>query len=344
VFFRLFKSNHPLVFLYLLLYALLIKGSFFLLPHTYDYDVPGILASPLFNWLSSLGSDWQIVIHLFSILMVYTQAIAFNQFLIVDRIIQVQNYIPALLFLTLSSLHPEVLTLNPANLAYILVIPVFYYVFQLPYIQEVAVEMMFYAGLFIGLVSLLYFPSAYLIFPLLLAIAWLRGIYLREFLTPLIGFLMPYIIGGVAMYVMGNLPQYWSMLEGVLPKFSGFFVPKADQLVIGSIVGILTLVGFIRAYSSARENIIFYRKLLGVISLFIITGLAYFLFINKSQWLFGYLLLMPVSLFISNLYDSEKTGTLLRWLFWLMVLLALFFQWQYYLEIQGLTVAEWLEG
>lgn len=344
MFFRLFKSNHPLVFLYLLLYALLIKGSFFFLPHTYDYDVPGILASPLFNWLSSLGSEWQIVIHLFSILMVYTQAIAFNQFLIVDRIIQVQNYIPALLFLTLSSLHPEVLTLNPSNLAYIFVIPVFYYVFQLPYIQDVAVEMMFYAGLFIGLVSLLYFPTSYLIFPLILAIAWLRGMYLREFITPLIGFLMPYFIGGVAMYVMGSLPHYWSMLQGVLPKFSGLFDPKADQLVIGFLVALLTILGFIRAYSSARGNILFYRKLLRVISLFIITGLAYFLFTEKSQWLFGYLLLMPVSLFISNLYDSEKTSTLLRWLFWLMVLLALFFQWQYYLEIQGLTVTEWLKG
>lgn len=344
MFFRLFKSNHPLVFLYLLLYALLIKGSFFFLPHTYDYDVPGILANPLFKWLSSLEAGWQMVIHAFSILMVYSQAIAFNQFLIVDRIIQVQNYIPALLFLTLSSLHPEVLTLNPANLAYIFVIPVFYYVFQLPYIQDVAVEMMFYAGLSIGLVSLLYFPSSYLIFPLLIALAWLRGIYIREFITPLIGFLMPYFVGGVAMYVMGSLPEYWSMLAEVLPAFTGVFVPKADQLTIGFLVALLTFLGFIRAYRSARENILLYRKLLRVLSVFLITGLAYFLFIEEGPWLFGYLLLLPVSIFVSNLYDVEKTSVVLRWLFWLLVLLALFFQWQYYLETQGLTLKEWLGG
>lgn len=344
MFFRLFNTNHPLVFVYLFVYALLIKGSFFLLPNSYDYGVPGILADPLFSWLSSLGSNWQFVIHLLSVLMVYTQAIAFNQFLILDRIIQVQNYIPALLFLTLSSLQPEIISLNPVNLAYLFIIPVFYYVFQLPYVQDTAVEMVFYAGLFTGLVSLLYFPSVYLLIPLLIAIAWLRGLHFREFLMPIIGFLMPYFIGGVAMFVKDDLPSYWMMLEGLLPGFKGLNALKTNQAIIAGVVLLLTLLGFIKSYQSARQNILLYRKLLGVLLLFLVTGLGYFLFVNEGKLLFGYLLLLPVSLFVSNLYDMEKPNALLRWLFWLLVLMCCFFQWQYYLDVHGMSVAEWLES
>ncbi len=342
MFFRLFNTNHPIVFLYLFIYALLIKGSFFFLPNLYDYEAPGILADPLFNWLSTLGDGWQIAIHLFSVLMVYTQAIAFNQFMIVDRIIQVQNYIPALLFLTLSSLQPEIISLNPANIAYLFLIPVFYYVFQLPYVQDVAVEMVFYAGLFIGLVSLLYFPSTYLVIPLLVAIAWLRGVHFREFLMPVIGFIMPYFIGGVAMFVQGELPQYGQILQSFLPAFKGLTALQPGRMIIAGIVLVITMIGFFRAYFSANQNIFLYRRLLSVLLLFLLTGLGYFLLVNQGQLLFGYLLLLPVSLFISSLYDVERPNALLRWLFWLLVLLAAFSQWQYYLQAQGMTVAEWL--
>lgn len=344
MFFRLFNTNHPLVFIYLFIYALIIKGGFFFLPNVYDYDLKGLLADPLFQWLATLSNSWQGFIHLFSILMVYTQAIAFNQFLIIDRIIQVQNYIPALIFLTLSSLQPELISLNPTNLGYLFIIPVFYYIFQLPYIQYLAVEMVFYAGLFIGLVSLLYFPSFYLLGPFLIAIGWIRGFHLREFILPLIGFIMPYLVGGVYMYVTDQFGIYMEQLHQFLPSLTGLTSQKPGSIFIISMVLTLTIAGFIRAYQLPRQNIILYQKLLSILLLFILTGLAYFLFVSDVQLLFTYLLLLPISLFVSNLYDVEKPNVFLRWLFWIIVLVALFYQWQYYLQTQGLTVTEWFEA
>lgn len=344
VFFRLFNTNHPSVFLFLLVYALLIKGSFFFFTYNYDYQFTGLLAEPLFSWLSSLSSGWQAVIHLFSVLMVYTQAIAFNQFLLVDRIIQVPNYMPALIFLTLSSLQPEAVHLSPINLAYLFVIPVFYYLFQLPYIQSEAVEMVFYGGMFIGIVSLLYFPSIYLLGTMLIAIVWLRGFHIRELLTPAFGFIMPYFLGGVYAAITDQLPAYAGQLQQLLPSVNIAFGRPGGGIVVGTIVLLLSITGFIRAYQAPNQNIMLYRRLLGTLLLFIISGIVYFFIVDTEQLLFGYLLLLPVSVFVSSLYDAERPSPYLRAIFWILVLLALFAQWVYYLDMQGTTPTEWLDS
>lgn len=343
MFFRLFNTNHPSVFLFLLLYAFLLKGSFFFLPYAYDYDLPGLVADPLFSWIASLAGGWQVLIHMISVLLVYAQAIAFNQFLIVDRIVKVPNYMPALIFLTLSSLQPEAVALSPINLSYIFVIPVFYYLFQLPYIQSEAVEMVFYSGLFIGVVSLLYFPSVYLLGALLIAIVWLRGFYFRELLTPVIGFSMPYLVAGIYFLLTDQIQAFWQQLGILLPSFQLAF-DKVERVAFAGVVLILALIGFIRAYQLPRQNIVLYRKLLGVLLLFILTGILYYFITKGELLLFGYLFLLPVSLFVSSLYDAEKPQTYLKGLFWLLVILALFFQWEYYLQTQGLTPLEWLQS
>ena len=340
--FRFFNTNHPVVFINLFIYTLLLKGSFFFLPYFFYHDTPAVLNDPIFNALSGVIPGWQIPIHLLSILLVYLQAIVFNYILILNRLTKLQTYLPAMIFITLSSLRPEVITLNPANVSYILVLPVFFHVFRLPYQEQSAMESLFYSGLFIALASLFYFPASYLLLALLFAAIWLKTLNGREFLIPIIAYLLPYVFIGVYYYVIDELPAYWILLQQLLPETAALNVNKIGALILAGIVFIFVLAGYFKARNTPQQNIILYRKYMTVLLAFILIGLGYFFFVTGEQLLFGYILLAPISIFISNLYDVEKPGMFLRFVFWLLILLAFFFQWQYYLQTIGSSVLEQL--
>ncbi len=203
--------------------------------------------------------------------------------------------------------------------------------------------MVFYGGMFIGVVSLLYFPSIYLLGTMLIAIVWLRGWHTRELITPVFGFIMPYFMGGVYSAITDQLPAYAGQLQQLLPSVNIAF-GRSGGIVVSTVVLLLSMMGFIRAYQAPSQNIILYRKLLGTLLLFIVSGIAYFFIVDTEQLLFTYLLLLPVSVFVSSLYDAQKPSAYLRTIFWILVLLALFTQWEYYLDMQGTTPTEWLDS
>lgn len=333
MFIRLFNTNHPLVFLYLFLYALILKGSLFFVPYTFDYNTTSFLIEPIFNTLKGLPY-WRIWVHLFSIMLVFLQAVIFNQILILNRITELQTFVPAAIFITLSSLSPEFIIFNPVNLSYLLILPVFHNLFQLPY-QENAVESLFYSAFLIAAASLFYFPATYLFIFLLFGTIWLKNPSGREFLMPFVAFLTPYLLIGVYYFVVGQWDFYWSFLMAMLPNSIGVTIGNPEGWVLAGVMFLLVLAGYFRSLQTPQQDVILYGKYLTVLLSAIIIGVGSLFLVEGDPLMFSYLFMAPVSIFIGSLFDVEKPNFFLRMLFWGLIMLSAFFQWQYFAEMTG---------
>ncbi len=333
MFIRIFNTNHPVVFFYLFLYALILKGSLFFMPYTFDHETTSLLSSGIFEELPKFDF-WQAFIHGFSIILVFFQAVVFNQILIINRITELQTYVPAAIFITLSSLRPEFIILNPVNLCYILILPVFFNLFRLPY-KEDAVENMFYSAFLISLASLIYFPAAYLLIVLVFGLIWLKNPSWREFLMPFVAFLLPYLFIGIYYFVMDKWATYIDLLTSLIPNTVGITFDSPGPWVLAGILFLLVLAGYFRSLRTPQQDVILYGKFLTVLLSAIIIGMGYTFFVEGDRLMFGYLFLAPLSIFIGSLFDVEKPKFFLRLLFWGLILLAAIFQWQHFKEMTG---------
>jgi len=263
--------------------------------------------------------------------------VVFNHILIINRITELQTYVPAAVFITLSSLSPEFIMLNPVNLAYLLILPVFYNLFLLPYKQD-AVETLFYSAFLIALASLLYFPSAYLLLFLLFGLIWLKTPSGRELIMPFIAFALPYLLLGVYYFVTESLARYGAHLQSLLPDSAGIDIGQAKPWLFAGFILLLVIIGYFRALRTPQQDVILYGKFLTVLLSAILIGPVCLFFVEGSRLIFGYLFLAPLSIFIGNLFDVEKPRFILRVLFWGLILMAAFFQWQYYTGLTGASV------
>lgn len=311
----------------------MLKGSFFCFSYDLEYGTASFISTPFFEALQKLPY-WRVVVHAISILLVFLQAVIFNQILLINRITRLQTYVPAAIFITLSSLHPEFIIFNPVNLSYILILPVFYNIFRLPY-EDNAVEVLFYSGFLIAVASLLYFPAAYLLIFLVFGLIWLKNPTGREFIMPFVAFLLPYLLVGVYYFVTDQFIGYLSTLEGLLPSNVGIVIANPGPWILAGFVFMLVIAGYFKASRVPQRDVIQFGKFLTVLLAAIIIGLGYLFFLANNALMFGYLFLAPVSIFIGSLFDEEKPGFILRALFWGLILLAAFFQWEYYSEIIG---------
>lgn len=333
MFIRIFNTNHPVVFLYLFLYACILKGSLFFIPYSFEHETNSLLSNSIFTALPQ-SFYWKALIHGISIFLVFIQAVVFNQILITNRITELQTYVPAAIFITLSSLRPEFIILNPVNLSYILILPVFFNLFQLPY-KEDAVENLFYSAFLISLASLLYFPAAYLLIFLVFGLIWLKNPGGRELLMPFVAFSLPYLFIGVYYFVTEQWATYLDLLSSLVPNTVGITFDSAGPWVLAGIIFLLVLAGYFRSLRTPQQDVILYGKFLTVLLSAIIIGIGYTFFVEGDRLMFGYLFLAPVSIFIGSLFDVEKPNFFLRILFWGLIFLAAVFQWQYFSEMTG---------
>lgn len=328
---RLFNTNHPVAYIYLLIYAIILKGSFFFLPYDYSYETQAFFSNALFDFLGQYPG-WSWAYHAFAILIVYLQAVVFNQVLLSYRFMEMQTYIPAMIFITLSSLRPEFILLSPVNIAYAFVIPWFINMMQIPF-RPVAIESMFFAAFSLSLASLFYFPVSFLLPFLLLALIVLKNPKGREILISLVGFVLPYFFIGVYYFTIDSLDRYWENLIALFPGRLAMGAADYGAIFLGGFILLLIIAGYFRALRTPQQNVILYRKYLSTFLLFLVVGAAFYFVVSGDKVLYGYMFLIPASIFIGSLFDTSRPGFTLRFLLFLLIVLCAYFQWEYATEM-----------
>jgi len=225
--------------------------------------------------LSFLSTPWINLI--LSGLLVYVQAIIFNQILINYNIFPKPSFIPAAVYILISSLFTIFLTLQPVLMANFLMLWLLERLFSI-YKTDKPIARAFDLGLLVASGTFIYFP-----FIMILPIIWIGlAIYLpfswRFWLSGLLGFLVPYFFVWVYFLLSDNLGGFFQIFKPLQfnnPLYLPVFGKEIWILI--PLLGVFMMSVYFYQLNAARNLILVRKSLRLLVFLMILSGLGYFL-------------------------------------------------------------------
>jgi hypothetical protein len=309
-----FKTNNPYNAFLLFVYGLLLKLHIFLYPSVpMPQKTDGFLFKILLAQFSQVGNNVQIIYPIITFLLLFTQAITFNNLVNDQRLMQKPNYLTAMSYLLVTSLFKEWNVLSAPLIINTLLVWVWARMSGL-YNNPKPRAALFNIGMVIGVSTFFYFPSIAFSALIIFGLAVTRPFKLAEWLTALLGIITPYYF--LLAYVF--LTDKW---KGY--KFPGIAIsyPKFDQskwaLTAIIIVLISSLVGLFYIQQNFRRQLVQTRKSWNLVFLYLLVA-VFIPFINATHT-FEYWILcaIPLSAFMAAafLYPEKKWfPTTLHWL------------------------------
>jgi hypothetical protein len=149
---RIFRTNRPIVFFYLLLVTFLFKGAFLLYPEVAAQGNNSFLAPYILSFLERHHAAlWGL--ELADILIVFVTALLLNFLLSAYSIIERSSFVPALIYIILTSSFGAWVTVHPETLASLFVLMSLYNLYMLSG-KEIGREHIFYTSLYLSIGSL----------------------------------------------------------------------------------------------------------------------------------------------------------------------------------------------
>jgi len=317
-----FKANNPYNTFLLLVYGIALKLPMFLHPvKPLPQQTDGFLFKELLSQLSNIGNSLPGIYPLITFLLLYTQAITFNQLANGQRLMQKPNYLTAMAYLLITSLFKEWNVLSAPLIVNSLLVWVWARMSALGHTKSIS-STLFNIGIVIGVATFFYFPSIAFAVLMIFGLVVTRTFKLAEWLLSLLGIITPYYF--LLSYVF--LTDKW---KGY--KFPGivFSLPKFYEsrwaLVAIIIVLIATVVGLVYIRQNFLRQLVQTRKSWNLVFLYFFVAIG-IPFINATHS-FEYWILcaIPLSAFVgcAFLYPQKKWFPQL--LHWLMVAFVIAF-------------------
>ena len=317
-----FKANNPYNTFLLLVYGLLLKLPIFIhpiIPKPQRTD--GFLFRILLHQLAIIGSSLHFIYPLISFVLVYTQAITFNQLANEQRLMSKPNYLVAMAYLLVTSLFNEWNVLSAPLIVNSILVWVWARMSGLHYVRN-PLAMLFNIGLAIGLTTFFYFPSIAFVLLVVFGPIITRPFRISEWLVAFFGIITPYYFLAVYIFLTDKWKGY---------KFPGFAIslPKFYEtywaLTAIIIVLFVSIVGIFYIRANYMRQVVQVRKSWRLVFLYFIV--AFFVpFINATSS-FGYWILcaVPLSAFIGCAFLYPQKKWFPRLVHLLMVALAVMF-------------------
>ncbi len=267
---ELFRKNLFIYNIFLLLYLVILRISWFFVEAPMLDMQPGILSTYIY---SALGAE-STLLKLLSIVLIIFQAIQINRVVSLNRLTSVNSLFPGLFYILLISLSINLLPLYPALLANTFIIIMYIDVFNQTRNIELPLKM-FNVGMYAGLASLFYFPYIFFLLVGCLGVLYLRTFKMKDFARAIIGALVPYILLGTILYLSGHLDDlYKDHFNNVfsLIDIDGYFYWK-DNVIIG-IYAMISIVALAISNSFGKGLNIHVRKKISVIFLSLLSAMA----------------------------------------------------------------------
>ena len=219
------------------------KDGFSMYSNIWDTLAP--LSAATYYLLSLISAKSQVLLQIISILLVLLHAAIFTYIANLHSIFKEKTLIPALLYITVSSLFFDFYTLSPAMLAVTFLLIGFNFLVQ--QIKDTPKnESMFYTGLIVGVASLFYLPSFLFIVVIILALLVYSSPNLKFFLLLLFGVVFPLLCVGVYYYWIDGLNSFINnFLEAFVYVEPIHYMPFSQILLVVALPGLLTLSGMV---------------------------------------------------------------------------------------------------
>jgi hypothetical protein len=293
--------------------------------------MPYVTADSQFVWvkvahfLENMLGHSPFLLSFFAIINIAGQGIYLNRIVNRHHLFPKATYLPALGYVLVTSLFKEWNYVSAALICNWLLLAMFSGMLQLYATQE-ARKQVFNIGCFIALASLLVFPNIAFIVLLLIALGILRPFSAAEWTVGLLGILTPfYFLAGI-LFLTGDLPVLKQMIS------VGFSLPKQIEhpetaLAAFSMLMILIVTGIYYLNGFMSRMLMQTKKLWGVSVAWFLISIAAGIFTvaqGYNQWL-G--VLLPATLFFTNIWFEDRKKWIMRILFYLFVTVVIFVQW-----------------
>jgi len=296
-------------------------------------DDSAFLSPYLANWIH-YNHISALALQVSDIFLIYVEAIMFNFILTTNKIFAFNSFVPAMIFITVTSLFGEWVEASAQTVAQLFLLISMMNLFSI-YEKEYSRENIFYSALFLSIGSLFYFPVA-LFLPVIIAGVLYRSLSFADFALIIIGFVLPYYFIGIGLYYEGSLDGYLYFIQSHFylnpsPNID-LSIPQEFMLVY---FFLLVIWGYILLRRDREFKIIKHRRLvLTVLGYFIFSALAG-PFITGSKLLYLQCAALPGAIFVTKIFSSERLRFYQHILFLILFFGAILFQ------LDNLGIVRW---
>ncbi|HEX8378229.1 MAG TPA: DUF6427 family protein [Pedobacter sp.] len=298
----LFRSLNPLNLVVLVIVAGLFRlGVYFNPPGNLNFSIFESYASVLFNFsnqnLFSVESNL-----FFALVIVIIQAILFNRVINEYNLLGKPSFLPALMYVTCSSLLTNFLVLTPALLCNFLMIWMLNKFLSI-HRKESAQSTMFDLGMIIAVGTLLYLPFITMMLLLWICLLIFRPFNWREWIAGIIGFLTLYFFIAVAYYLTDSYQKLKNFEVPLAIEFKLTGINIYDYLVIVPVLFILFLSAISIQQKLYRSYVHIRKSYLMLFFVFIFSMLSFF--ITSKYQVYHFLLAVPsIAVFMGFFFIS----------------------------------------
>ena len=280
-------------------------------------------SAPLYKLIIAGIEKYPFLITFLSFTLIFCEALLINYIVEKNEIIDSNSYLPALVYIVLMSLQPEMFSLHPIVIANLFMLFALHKLMQ-TYRKETAYSEAFSTGFFISLSALFYIPSVVFLLLLWIGLIIIRPFVWREWMISFIGFSLPWIY--LVFYYFWNdkldALQYDALYYTIIAPQKSFNAVKFSYQEYFQ-MGILLLSALFSAgrffYDLGKSTVRARSSLLLLLNFFILAFVSIFL---SPEYSIPYLsfLSVPFAMFFSSFLIFAKRQWLAEILFLLLII------------------------
>lgn len=306
-----FRKSYLFQYLLLLFISIVLWIGAIIRPMAIPVDSESYL-TPAYSLLLSILNGNLTLHAIIAMVLVISGALVFNYSLTKFDLVRKNTLVPAMIYIVLMSYSPSLLGLHPAALPALFTVLILFYLFQV-YTEEEAYAQIYNIGLLIGISSLFYFPSIFLILFIWLTFVVYRLYSWREWVIPITGIITPYIFLFTFYFMVDNLEPAYLAYVDYFTKMTIFrfsFDFSILNYIITTLIILLSLWSAFLLLTDIQEKIISLRKRYwAIFYLLAIAILTYFISDVFFKW-HQIFILIPASVFIAYAFSQLKN---LKW-------------------------------
>ncbi len=322
---NLFRNNNILSFVFVIVFAVLIRLLPFLVNVPIDLNINAPLAQFTFNWITSFD-DYYYFSAVSASFFVLLEAYLVTHIVTKHSILNKDSFLPGLFFVLLNSLYPQQLFLSPQLIGNLFVILMYQRLCNL-YESEKPLYIVLDSGLYLGLAVLFNYDTLVYLPFILISVVLMTYFNIRFLLASIFGILLPVYLLGVMFFLNDNLNDLIIIVNKSLARtYLNQININWIKLLPWLLISIIVLVSGISLQANYFKNKVKTRRILFTIALFIAVSILLVLIEDQNIIFAICYLSVPVSIVMANYFVSTRLAILKETFFVLLIASAIIYQ------------------
>lgn len=305
-----FRKFTPINIFYLLIIGFVLCLGFLInLPES----LPEIKLEPIINQLAPFNIRGLMTLSgnvVLTAILTFLQALIFNRIILNYSLLGKVNYLTALIFITLASSIPVFLFLSPALICNFITIWMLNKLFSISKLPD-AKSLMFDLGLIIALGSLIYFPFVMMLPLLWISLLIFRTFYWREWIAPLLGYVVIYFLIGNLYFWMDRLPEFLQFMIPFKKNIIYDFHFQLEDYFVLFPIGLSLILFLVVLKNHFFKSVVQLRKSFQLVFYMLLLIICSFFLFENTQ-IDHFLLCVPgLSIYLAYYYSHAKN----KWIY-----------------------------